>query len=258
MTGLTMDLSENNKGAVNVAHLVVSDAQTNHSTLTAGADTGERGSSARDGQSSGDPDILFEHNGDVSSMVIRNGAHVVVGGNLIIGGAPGSTGSIDYNNGGITFGGPTSFNGHYFKADNALNVAPGAATIKSERIDIDGHTVLADSAVGLSGNHSAGYLIHELGGGQVALGDAKLELQGLGKHLLKDELKSLSANVVEEQTTSPIVDGNGYTTGFQKTLVRYTEVAPDQILVQMSIDNYSLDSKLIKQFTIAGYLKRAE
>jgi hypothetical protein len=175
--------------------------------------------------------------------------------------------AINYNNGGIVFGGPTEFKDRHFRADDALAIAPGGAQINAGRIDIDGKTVRPGRAVEVEGTHEAGYLISDMGTAQPldarqaatagnAGGPVQFQIIGDSHKLLKNELQQIAANIVGQQTMVTLYGDHGQIEGYQQTSVRYTAVGLNRMLVQIGINNFSPTYKLTKQFTLYGYLDR--
>ena len=110
----------------------------------------------------GDPDIHFWHNGNVSNLLVKNGARMTVHGTFAMGVGPDDTCNVeatgvgsrmigrefskaavpeeianpdlDYNGGGLVANGPVEFNCRYFKSDDEL--AARNARINAGRIDL--------------------------------------------------------------------------------------------------------------------------
>jgi hypothetical protein len=311
---LTLDLSASKNGKTDVKQLLVSNVREDKTSLSAGANADDQDENKLKkmnggGDDDGDPDIIFQHDGNHSTMVIKNGAHVHVHGSMLAGVEPGSSasiyvggsppdlsntdgidggrttvrtggGAIDYNQGGIVFGGPTEFEGRHFRSDAAIDVAHNAATIRAGRIDIAGHTVHPGGTVVLEGDRHAGYMINDLGSagpidvstlplianGAVAVtaatappaGAVQYQLLGSSQKLLKNALQAINANTIGQQTMIPLLDASGKISGYQQTSMRYTAVAPDRMLVQIGVNNYSPSYKLTKQFEISGYIDRVQ
>ncbi len=237
------------------------------------------------------PDIIFFRSGENGHLWVLPGAHIVehgengvgdvhIGGNVYIGdgvqiGKPWSGASADpnsinreqplinYHNNGITFGGPTSFNGRYFRADDSLRIDRGT-TVTTDRVDIgaakmytNGHTM------DVSGSPTSGYIIKRTSdGASPGNGRGSGGANNLPNELLRDGRIAESSTVMvapgiyDQRTLSPIQSPNGTIVGYREMVARYSALGPDKMLVQISVCDP--DKNNTKGISISGYLTKAK
>jgi hypothetical protein len=166
---------------------------------------------------------------------------------------------INYHNSGITFGGPTSFNGRYFRADNALGIANGT-TIRTGRVDIGSARMSTNgTTIDVSGTPSSGYIVNRIANPVIA-GNAR----GTGDGALTDTAVKdgriagtytvmVAPGVYDQRTISPIENANGTIGGYREMVARYTALSADKMLVQISI---SSPNPKDKGLSMSGYLTK--
>jgi hypothetical protein len=240
------------------------------------------------------PDIIFFRTGDNGHLWVLPGASIVergengvgdvhIGGNVFIGDGVhigtrtsvntvsanptlanpslnnGQPPLIDYHNSGITFGGPTSFNGRYFRADNALSIENGT-TIRTNRVDIGSAKMSTNrTTVDVSGTPSSGYIVNRIanpattgnarGTGVGNLADAAVK----DGRIARTYTVMVAPGVYDQRTMSPIENPNGTISGYREMVARYTALSPDKMLVQISI---SSPNPRDKGLSMSGYLTK--
>lgn len=244
------------------------------------------------------PDIIFFHGGPDGHLWVLPGAHIFehgvggtgdvsIGGNVFIGdgvhvGKPSmgssadqrffnqGTSQIEYNNSGITFGGQTTFNDRYFRADQRLQVNSGT-TITAGRVDLDAAKMYPNGqTIGVTGNSGAGYTIErnaalDRSSGRSAPASANSSAanqSNLPHDLLKDAHPAQSSTVMvapgvfDQRTLSPIQAPDGTIVGYREMLARYCALGPDKMLVQISVGDPGQNAS--RGFSMSGYLLKQQ
>jgi hypothetical protein len=236
------------------------------------------------------PDIIFFRSGENGHLWVLPGAHIVergengvgdvhIGGNVYIGdgvhiGKPWSGASadssinrgqplIDYHNSGITFGGPTSFNGRYFRSDDSLRIDRGT-TITTDRVDIGAAKMYTNGqTIDVSGSSTSGYVIKRTSDNtSPGTGHGDGGANTLPQELLRNERIANSSTVMvapgifDQRTLSPIQSPDGRIVGYREMVARYSALGPDKMLVQISVSNP--DKKDSQGFTMSGYLNKVK
>ncbi len=237
------------------------------------------------------PDIIFFRSGENGHLWVLPGAHIIehgengvgdvhIGGNVYIGdgvhiGKPWSGTSadpnsinrgqplIDYHNSGITFGGPTSFNGHYFRADDSLRIDRGT-TITTNRVDIGAAKMYTNGqTMDVSGSPTSGYIIKRTSdGASPENGRGSGGANNLPNQLLRNERIAESSTVMvapgiyDQRTLSPLQSPNGTIVGYREMVARYSALGPDKMLVQISVSDP--DKNNTKGISMSGYLTKSK
>jgi len=236
------------------------------------------------------PDIIFFHSGTNGHLWVLPGAHIFergvagtgdvsIGGNVFIGdgvhvgrpsmGTPEDQRSmnqgssrIEYNNSGITFGGATTFNDRYFKADERLQVNNGT-TITAGRVDLDAAKMYPNNqTIEVSGGSNTGFIIgRPLRGGDPDNSSAA-GASNLPQAMLKDAHPARSTTVMvapgvfDQRTLSPVQTPEGRFIGYREMVARYSALAPDKMLVQISVSNPGQNAS--HGFSMSGYLNKEQ
>jgi hypothetical protein len=220
------------------------------------------------------PDIIFFHSGSHGHLWVLPGAHIfehdadgthsiAIGGNVFVGdgvhfgssfggGAP----QIQHNNGGITFGGSTTFNDRYFKADDRTQFND-VSTITAGRVDLGAAKMYPNGqTIEVSGSSNDGYRLARPQN-QSSQGAAS-PTNSLAHDTLKDAHPANSVTVMiapgvyDQRTISPVESPDGKIVGFREMVARYTALSPDRMLVQISVANPDQTGT----FSMSGYLLR--
>jgi hypothetical protein len=261
--------------------------------LSSGAQSGSEQKYVAVGPTLGqlDPDIHYWHEGTVNHLDIKNGAQMIVRGPMVVGGGnpnetsvvtvsgsgsylggtssgsgrsdavmPGSSGT-DYNNGAISTAGQTDYRGRYFKSDDKL--ALNGANIHADRVDIGDHSTMPGArTLTATGSGQVGYLLQELGGLTTYLapnGPSAASASPSPVSLINAQsqptIVHVATGVYDIRTETMLKTPSGIS-GKQEVIMRLTNLSADRMMVQMTMQNYDLQNRLVSTFATSGYMHR--